>query len=44
MEFLIEAEDAVGDSEFWKLDELFCRDLADIGKIGAGGNFGIEYL
>ena len=24
LEFLIEAEDAVGDSEFQKLDEFFC--------------------
>ena len=34
---LIEA-DAVGDSEFQKLDEFFCRDLADIGEIAEGRN------
>ena len=32
---LIESEDAVGDSEIQRLDEFFCRDLADIGEIGA---------
>ena len=37
MEFLVEAEDAVGDSEFQKLDEFFYR--ADIGETGAGRNF-----
>ena len=44
IEFLIEAEDAVGDSEFQKLDEFFCRDLVDIGEPGAGRNFGIDHL
>ena len=44
MELLVEAEDAVGDSEFQKLDEFFCRDLADIGEISAGRNFGIDNL
>ena len=39
IEFLVEAEDAVGNSEFQKLDEFFYRDLADIGEIGAGRNF-----
>ena len=33
--FFVEAEDAVGDSEFQKPDEFFCMDLADIGEIGA---------
>ena len=37
IEFLVEAEDAVGESEFQKLDE-FCGDLADIGETGAGRN------
>ena len=41
MEFLVEAKDAVGESELQKLDEFFCRDLADIGETGAGRNFGI---
>ena len=44
IEFLVEAEDSVGDSEFQKLDEFFCRDVADIGEIGAGRNFGIDNL
>ena len=44
IEFLVEAEDAVAESEFQKLDEFICRDLADIGKIGAGRNFGIDNL
>ena len=44
IEFLIESEDAVGESEFQQLDEFFCRDLADIGEIGAGRNFGIDNL
>ena len=44
IEFLVKAEDAVGDSEFQKLDEFFYRDLADIGEIGAGRNFGIDNL
>ena len=30
IEFLVVAEYAVGQSEFQNLDELFCRDLADI--------------
>ena len=38
IEFLIEAEDAVGDSKFQKCDEFFCRDCADIGDIGAVKN------
>ena len=25
-------------------DEFYCRDLADIGEIGAGRNFGIDNL
>ena len=44
MEFLTEAEDAVGDSEFQKLDEFFSRNLADIGESGAGRNFGNDNL
>ena len=44
IEFLVEAEDAVGDIEFQKLDEFFCRDLADIDEIGAGRNFGIDNM
>ena len=44
IEFLIEAEDAVGDSEFQKLDNFFLMDLADIGETGAGRNFGIDHL
>ena len=44
IEFLIQAEDAVGDSEFLKVDEFVCRDLADIGEIGASRNFGIDNL
>ena len=39
IEFLVEVEDAVGDSEFQKLDELFYRDHAGIGEICAGRNF-----
>ena len=39
IEFLIEAEDTVGKSEFQKLDEFFCLDLADIGESGVGRNF-----
>ena len=38
IEFLVQTEDAIGESEFQKLDEFFCRDLADIGEIGAGRN------
>ena len=34
----------VGESEFQKLDEFFCRDLADIGETGAGRNFVIDNL
>ena len=41
IEFFI---DAVGDSAFQKLDEFFCRDLADVGETGAGRNFGINNL
>ena len=44
MEFPVEGEDAVGESEFQKLHEFFCRDLADIGETGAGRNFGIDSL
>ena len=44
IEFLIEAEGAVGDSEFLKPDEFFCRDLVDVDETGAGRNFGIYYL
>ena len=44
IEFLVEAKDALGESEFQKIDEFFCRDLADIGEIGAGRNFGIDNL
>ena len=44
LEFLVETEDTVGESEFQKIDEFFCRDLADIGEIGAGNNFGIDNL
>ena len=44
IEFLIEAEDVVGESEFQKLDALYCWDLTDIGEIGAGRNFGIDNL
>ena len=44
IEFLIEAQGAVGDSEIWKLDEFFCRDLADFGEIGTGRNFEIDHL
>ena len=44
IEFLIEAEDAVDDSEFQKLNEFFCRDLTDIGGTGAGRNLGIDNL
>ena len=36
IKFLVEADDAVDDSEFQKLDEFICQDLADIGEIGAG--------
>ena len=43
IEFLIEAE-AVEDREFQKLDEFHCRDLVDIGEIGAGRNFVIDKL
>ena len=42
IEFLVEAENAVGESEFQKLDEFFCRYLADIGEIGTGRNFRID--
>ena len=38
-EFLIEAEESVGDSKFHKLDEFFIKDLADIGETGPGRNF-----
>ena len=34
----------VGDSEFQKLDEFFCRDLVDIVEIGVGRNFEIDNL
>ena len=44
IEFHIEAEDAIGDSAFQKLDEFFYRDLADIDEIGAGRNFGVDDL
>ena len=44
IEFLIETKDAAGDSEFQKLDEFFCRDLADISETGAGRNYGIDNL
>ena len=30
IEFLVEAEDAVGESEFQKLNGFFCRDLAEV--------------
>ena len=42
IEFIIEAEDAAGYSEFQKLDEFFCRDLADICENGTGRIFGID--
>ena len=38
IEVFIEAEDAVGDSEFQKLDESFHRELADNGETVAGRN------
>ena len=44
LEFFIEVEDAVGDSEFQKLDEFVCKDLPDIGETGAGRTFGIVNL
>ena len=44
IEFHIEVEEAVGESEFQMLDEFFHRDLADIGEIGTGRNFGIDSL
>ena len=44
IEFLIEAEDTVSDSEFQKFDEFSCRDIADIGENGADRNFGIDSL
>ena len=44
MEFLIEAEDAVGSSEFQKLDEFSTGILQMLVKIGAGRNFGIDNL
>ena len=43
IEFLTEAEDAVGDSEFQQRNEFLCKDLADIGETGAGRNFGIDH-
>ena len=30
--------------KFQKVDEFYCWDLADIGEIGAGRNFGIDNL
>ena len=42
--FIIEAEDAIHDSEFQKLDIFFCTDLAEISEIHEGGNFGIDNL
>ena len=39
-----EVKDAVGDSEFQMLDEFFCMEPADSGKIGAGRNFEIDNL
>ena len=44
IEFLIESDDAVRDSEFQKLYEFFYKDLADIDGIGAVRNFGIDIL
>ena len=41
---IIEAEDAVGDSEFQKLDEVFSRDLTDVFETGGGRNCGIDNL
>ena len=35
----VEAQNAVGDSDFQMLDDFFCRNLTDIGEIGAGRNF-----
>ena len=42
IEFLNEAEGAVGESEFLKFDECFCRDLADVSEIDADKNFRIH--
>ena len=44
IEFLTEAAESVGDSEFQKIDEFFSKDLVDIGEIGTGRNFGIGNL